>query len=316
MPEDKNLRRARNQFDSPKTQRALRKAILEVPGVTDEDTTRILSQLDERLSEFKQLGKMASFRPVVIDWVRRQAQLSVKLRELLQQSHCFNPTLLFGVLPTYDGEVNVDSLRVWAESAKRREVEAIAEVPEWVPKFRRLVYKAIWSILGSCLDLGVGGFHPVIVYSDGSASILWHPVVEEIAAEVWLWVFENAYDLATSTTPIPVRLWGKARKQAIKWRSERIENLKMFVSQTVLDQQKRAVEKLMNSADRACLSERDSKLLERAESADLDDPYQIDQVFAGIGPACAETILDDDSGWEPGHEEEEEEEGQELLLAA
>lgn len=322
---DKDLRRTHDQFTSPKTKKILSEAILGVPGATDSDEKRIVAQLGKRLREFKHLGKMKSFRPVAVTWVTRQAQLTIKLREVLQHTHSFNAPLLFDVLPTFDGEVSVDALRIWMECVKQHEAEAIATVPRWVRQFRRLVYKAIWSTLGGCLDLGVGAFNPVVVHSDGSVSALWHPVVEEIAGEVWLWVFQDAYDLATSSVPISVRLWHKARKQAIKWREERIGNLLTFVSQTTLDRQRQAVEKLMASADRTCLSEYESRMIERAESSDLDDMRQVDRVFECINPGYAESILDGGNDWEPvqveaGDEKEEDSAGEgeleELPLAA
>lgn len=279
---DKALKKVRDRLKPAKMQLALREAILGVVGMADEDRKSILESLWEQKKQFKNIHSPKQFKSVVIAWVVRQAQLIVNLRELLAKPNPFKAKLLYSALHSYDGDASVDALGVWAKSVMEREAEAIAAVPGWVSKYRKVVYKGIWSVLGGCLDLGVGSFQGGVTFADGSTSKLWHPTVEEIASEVWLWMYQDAYDLATSPVPISSRLYGKAEKQAIKWRTERIEERRLFVSQSTMDEKREFVEKLIETADRSFVSGTEYKMLEWAETSDIADMRQLDDVFEDV----------------------------------
>jgi hypothetical protein len=287
--EDKDLRRARDQFNSPKTQRATSEAMLAV-GATDHDVERILAQLRSRLHIFKRLGKMKLYRPAVIAWVTRQAHLNVALRELLQQPHSFNPTLLFTALPTYDGEVSIDALRAWAESVMQTEAEAVASVGKWIERYRLAAYAGAWEILKGCPELGVGGFDPVRVFSDGTTSRLWHPIVEEIVAPVWLWMWENAFDLATSEVPIHIRIQGKAKRAALLWKFARIEKRRTFVNHETLERRIEVLERLMET-DPSGLAEAEKQLLKEAEYIGIENAGDVDRAFAKLDVSDVVAIL-------------------------
>ena len=326
--EDKDLRRARDQFKSPKTQRAISEAILAV-GATDHDGERILAQLRRRLHIFKHLGKMKFFRPAVISWVMRQAQLNVMLRELLQQPHSFNPALLYSALPTYQGDVSADALWAWSESVMQTEAEAVASVGKWIERYRLAAYAGAWEILKGCRDLGVGGFDPVRVFSDGTTTRLWHPVVEEIVAPVWLWMWENAFDLATSEVPIHIRILHKAKRAAHLWKLARIEERRSFVSHGTLERKAEALERVMEAENPSSLSESEKRLLKEAyvgiEGSSESPTFalaNVDRAFAEMDVSDVAAILREDDSLEPlaesldEGEDEFQEELEELPLVA
>jgi hypothetical protein len=297
---DENLRRARDQFKSPKTQKLLSEAIL-ATGATTHDKQRILDQLRKRLRDFKHLGKMASFRPAAIAWVTRQGQLNAALYDLLQTTHNFDSDLLRQSLPTYDGPVDIESLRAWAHHIAQIEANAVASVPQWIEEYCRIVYHGAWSVLKSCSDLGVGSFAPVRVYPDGTTSRLWHPVIEEIAGPVWDWMWSNAFDLATSPVPIAIRLWRKARRQALAWRTSRIQNRRDFVSQTALDAKRNTLEQLMQVEDRGDLTEVEQYLLQRSEDIDIADLAEVYRLFteAEADGLVANNLTEEDDAEDP-----------------
>src|ERR1700761_1700217 len=115
MPEDKDLRRARDRFGSLKTQLALNEAIAEVPGVTPFDADRIIAQLDERRNEFKHIEGFKDCRAAFVAWAVRQAQFTAQLRTMLPEldipEHIVSLVLLR--LPNYTGEENHDDLKTW-----------------------------------------------------------------------------------------------------------------------------------------------------------------------------------------------------------
>jgi hypothetical protein len=296
---DRELKKARERYNSKKTQTALREAIGSIPGISDEDVTRTIEDLKLYRDRFKNIEDPDQFHNEVVAWAVRQAELRANYPKLLSEPQ-YNHRLLFNELPNYCGEVEIESLRAWADEVRKREAEAIALVPSWYVQYRRAVYKTIWKELKTCLDLGVGGYAPInrtrveankkavktarnaakeATESDFEFGRLYHPLVEELASEVWLWVHCMAYDLMTSPVPMYSRLTGKAARVALLWKLARLENRRIFVSQTALDESRRRIEALYSVDDKTTLSCREIRLLQRARPIDMEDVQALDNAL-------------------------------------
>jgi hypothetical protein len=243
--EDKDLRRARDQFNSPKTQRALSEAI-QATGATTHDEQRIITQLGKRLRDFK-IGKMANFRPAAIAWVTRQGQLNVKLRELLQElrENGHIATMLFLRLSEFKG--TDEELRGWVEETARREQEGVDALVVWIREHRRAVRRGIWRILRTCYDLGVTtGFDSTsegrdsdneseddepdtsegtLDAEDSSGtpdSREPDPIVAELESQVWRKVAYDTNSILSSDRPVSEQLRKRGYWAARAWKKARV----------------------------------------------------------------------------------------------
>lgn len=276
-------RAARDKFNQRATQEALNEAIYSVPGITVFDARRVMEQLERHLNDFLGIDHFKEFRKVTTAWVTRQAQLVIVLRELLQTTNDYNPTRLFNELPNYSGAVSVTALNEWAYRIKLTDAHAKAEIPAWVDQYRKVVYSGIWYVLKDCMDLGVGGYAPVVRHEDGQESRLFHPVVEEIASDVWLWVYKEAFLLVNSAVPLHIRLWHKARRTALIWKLNRLADRRTFVSQSTLDDRRQQLESLHDLDERELdaleLSAEERRLLTRLENVDIEDTCAFDRAL-------------------------------------
>lgn len=258
----------------------MRASIFAVPGITKTDYQRIIGNFASRLNDYLDSKDFKQFRSKAIAWVSKQAQLTIILREmLLSQPDAYDAPLLMTELPNYEGEIQANAIHVWAIAMMERKKRAIAEVPIWFDKYRKLVYANIWVELKKCPDLGVGGYDPVKIGTDGQSSQLRHAVVEELSSDVWLWVYERALSLYESETPIYKRIRGKARRAALLWKLNRLKERDTFISQTTLDERRGKLLHLMDAEDRSNLSVAEVRLLGRSESIDMADARSFDSIL-------------------------------------
>lgn len=213
---DKDLRRARDRFSSPKTQQALSEAIAEVPSATVFDTERIKDQLFRRLGEFKHIERFQDFRAAVVAWATGQARLTVKLREILRELfiHGHVVTMLFLRLPEFAGLD--EEFRGWVEATAKREQEGIEALASWITQHRRAVRGGIWNVLGECMDLDLGEF---IAEIDDTK----HLVLDELESQVWREVVYSTDQILSSSEPISRQLWWKGYWAAMAWKKRRLD---------------------------------------------------------------------------------------------
>lgn len=230
MPEDKDLRRARDRFGSLKTQLALNEAIAEVAGVTPFDADRIINQLDERRDEFKHIEGFKECRAAFVVWAVRQAQLTAKLRTILPEldipEHIVSLVLLR--LPNYTGEENRDDLKTWIVETAARESTNLYLLTEWVSAHRGDVRAGIRENLADCYGLGldtavspVAGETRSFLKADGP----WVLTVDEIESDVWLEVARDIEKVSeeVSAEGSTARLFNRKGFWAARsWRTNRL----------------------------------------------------------------------------------------------
>jgi hypothetical protein len=221
---DKELRRARDLFNSNKTQTAINDAILAVTDVTVFDRGRIIGQVFDQLGNFKHIGKgivgVKRFRSDVTAWAVRQAQLAVALRRLLpelniQSSHVV--TMLFLRLPEFRGDV--EDLLIWAAVVAQREQEGLEALSLWITDHRRAVHAGIRSVLRDCMDLGVNDFNPDHEGERPLANLL----VQELETQVWREVaYESDKILSNPNKSIRDQLEDRGRWAAWAWKKNQL----------------------------------------------------------------------------------------------
>lgn len=213
----KQLRRARDRYGSEKTQTALSEAILAVPGVTIFDEKRILRQLGEHLREFKHIERFQDFRAQVIAWATRQANLTVKLREILREIGVTDhvTTMLFLRLPEFAGAD--EEFAAWVRTTAKREQEGVEALVSWINTHRRAVRRGIWKALRGCLDLGIPA-----EYSDNEPDL----IVNELETQVWRDVAYAVDKILSSNVAISLQLCLKGYWAAKAWKKQRLDEKK------------------------------------------------------------------------------------------
>ncbi|SFS10805.1 hypothetical protein SAMN05421771_1850 [Granulicella pectinivorans] len=211
---DKDLKRARERFHAEKVQAALKEAILGVSGTTVFDVQRIVGQLFERLQDHrypKGVAYARLFQAEAVAWASRQAQLVVKLRQILSgRERDVLDTMLFLRLPEFAGCVNdADALQVWTQVIARRETEGIEALATWIKVHAAAVRSGIRRVLVDCRDL------------EGCID----DVEDQLFSEMWMYVADHAAKFA-DTEGLRAELHWRAYWRARAWKTERIRLLK------------------------------------------------------------------------------------------
>lgn len=205
---DKLLVNARERFKkSKKTIPVIRDAVLDVPGVTVFDFDRIFGQLYQRRAEFKHAPSIKAFRAALVVWAVRQAQLIVMLREILKEPVYYDATLLFTMLPNYNGEVNTDALRAWVIETNCRKNEADKLLFAWMRDHSAAVRRGLRGVLTRCRDL------------DGCID----DVEDQLFSEIWMHVAGNAatYLELEKAGTLRRKLRDEGKWNAMAWKKSR-----------------------------------------------------------------------------------------------
>lgn len=210
---DKMLKRARERFDSEKTQAALREAIGSVPGITDEDTARTIEALKQYRDEFKHIEHPKQFRAQVVAWATRQAQLRVLLRNALPDD-AFGEERIIGLysrLPNYPGNTSdIVALRTWVFDILQAEEHGRKELGHLLRVHGPAVRRGIQKVLSHCRDL------------DSCIT----DVEDELFSIVWMEVAHDISNFIDFSNKMSIRLYWKAYWKSHAWKAKRLNEIK------------------------------------------------------------------------------------------
>ncbi|WP_158788592.1 hypothetical protein [Granulicella sp. L46] len=258
-------------YRQKRTQGAVRQAVLEVEGTTILDAERIAQQLGDHLDEFIGLDDRCTFREQAVAWASRIAQLNVSfealsamiLREAKKVPNYYcGWSVLSRVsrrLPEYSGDMNdLPALTTWAIETTVREARGLAELGEWITKYKKAVYAGAWDVLRTSLDLNI---------SDAA---------DEISSRTWEYIGDNPTEFLDSLVPLNERFRAKARWLARQWKTDQLRDRANNPDLTYVDDVEEEERKIWFYAGSGKLPQRPVKL-----GPGDEDAYQT--IMVGVG---------------------------------
>lgn len=194
----------------------LRTAIHETsPNLDVFDQDRIFEQLTKIIDSFAGSSRK-EFRAWASAWVQRMATLAQHVKTMTDVP--MDAKCVLNHLPEYDGSIgDLDRLRDWAiqttinEAARKLRNNELFE--EWYRLHQRAVFYGIRRVINrNCADLCYGQPGPYAI----------DDAVNDLAADFWLWAYNNMDEFQTPGKPIHKQLRDKATCEARRWKKERI----------------------------------------------------------------------------------------------
>lgn len=225
----------------------MRYAVFEIsPEVTASDVDRLLGLLADHIDNYA--GPDRNCRKLFTAWARQWLKVVTALYETTKaMAPAFEEAARAAVPGLSDNLYNVAAERVtnhiaellspdslnlieWGARWAVYEAEGLRLWPEWAgcEVNRRSVYRGLWKALkegSGCSDLGLG--RP----ENGG----WHPTIEGLASDVWVWVSDNAgliFKTQQPGVPIGARLKARAYFTAKSWKTSQLRVRRKFQQPT------------------------------------------------------------------------------------
>lgn len=143
----------------------------------------------------------------ILDTILKDRRLLLQDAENLAQS-------LAAHLDDYDGPIEPEPFRQWADGIIAPAAERLSTFYRWRHEYRNSVMSGVWSVLRHNLDLD--STNPTAI-------------AERIEQDAWFWVLRNMENLLVpGRAKLSTRLYAQGKFHALTWRKSRLRAMERF----------------------------------------------------------------------------------------